>query len=82
VKDIIILTKATRQQSGYKGDDPNYDFFQSLDNVEYTAFKTSMLNRWATKAIKLPLTPNEVYKLAGSWTKQPSCTKGGGYSAT
>jgi hypothetical protein len=25
--------------------------------------------------------PNKIYRLAGDWIKQPSCTKGGGYSA-
>jgi len=32
------------------------DFFHGLDNAKYGAFKTSMLNRWATKAVKPPKT--------------------------
>jgi hypothetical protein len=53
------------------------DFFHGLDNAKYGAFKTSMLNGWATKAIQLPKTPNKIYRLAGSQVKQPTCTKGG-----
>jgi hypothetical protein len=48
------------------------DFFHSLDNQHYAAFKTSMMNGWATTAVKAPKTPNEVYRLAGSWIKQPT----------
>jgi len=58
------------------------DFFHGLDNGRYGAFKTSMLNGWATKAVKPPKTANEIYRLAGSWVKQPTCTDGGGYAAT
>jgi hypothetical protein len=49
-----------------------------LDNGRYGAFKTSMLNRWATKAVKPPKTANEIYRLAGSWVQQPTRTDGGG----
>ncbi len=41
-----------------------------------------MLNGWATKTVKLPKTPNKIYRLAGSWVKQPAHTKGGGYATT
>jgi hypothetical protein len=58
------------------------DFFHGLDNGRYGAFKTSMLNGWATKAVKPPKMANEIYRLAGSWVKQPTRTDGGGYAAT
>jgi hypothetical protein len=48
------------------------DFFHSLDNQCYAAFKTSMIYGWATTAVKAPKTPNELYHLAGSWIKQPT----------
>jgi len=57
------------------------DFFHGLDNQRYAAFKTSMMNGWATTAVKAPKTPNEVYRLAGSWIKQPVRTESG-YAAT
>jgi hypothetical protein len=57
------------------------DFFHGLDNQRYAAFKTSMMNGWATTAVKAPKTPNEVYHLAGSWIKQPTSTESG-YAAT
>jgi hypothetical protein len=57
------------------------DFFHGLDNQRYAAFKTSMMNGWATTAVKAPKTPNEVYRLAGSWIKQPTRTESG-YAAT
>jgi hypothetical protein len=57
------------------------DFFHSLDNQHYAAFKTSMKNGWTTTAVKAPKTPNEVYRLAGSWIKQPTRTESG-YAAT
>jgi len=41
-----------------------------------------MLNGWATKAVKPPKTENEIYRLAGSWVKQPARANGGGYVAT
>jgi hypothetical protein len=53
------------------------DFFHGLDNQRYSAFKTSMMNGWATTAVKAPKTPNEVYRLAGSWIKQPTRTESG-----
>jgi len=40
-----------------------------------------MMNGWATTAVKAPKTPNEVYRLAGSWIKQPTRTESG-YAAT
>jgi hypothetical protein len=57
------------------------DFFLGLDNQRYAAFKTSMMNGWATTAVKAPKTPNEVYRLAGSWIKQPTRMESG-YAAT
>jgi hypothetical protein len=53
------------------------DFFHGLDNQRYATFKTSMMNGWATTAVKAPKTPNEVYRLAGSWIKQPTRTESG-----
>jgi hypothetical protein len=53
------------------------DFFHRLDNQQYAAFKMSMMNMWATTAVKQPKTPNEVYCLAGSWIKQPTRTESG-----
>jgi len=41
-----------------------------------------MLNGWATKAVKPPKMANKIYRLAGSWVKQPTRTDGGGYAAT
>jgi len=57
------------------------DFFHGLDNQRYATFKTSMMNGWATTAVKAPKTPNEVYHLARSWIKQPTRTESG-YAAT
>jgi hypothetical protein len=45
------------------------DFFHGLDQAKYGTFKTNMLNRWATGAIKLPETVNEIYWIAGRWVK-------------
>jgi hypothetical protein len=56
-------------------------FFRGLDNQHYAAFKMSMMNGWATTAVKAPKTPNEMYRLAGSWIKQPTRTESG-YAAT
>jgi hypothetical protein len=56
-------------------------FFHGLDNQHYAAFKMSMMNGWATTAVKAPKTPNEMYRLAGSWIKQPTRTESG-YAAT
>jgi hypothetical protein len=53
------------------------DFFHGLDNQRYAAFKTSMMNGWATTAVKAPKTLNEVYCLAGSWIKQPKRMESG-----
>lgn len=39
------------------------------------------MNGWATSAVKAPKTPNEVYRLAGSWIKQPTRMESG-YAAT
>ena len=57
------------------------DFFHGLDNQLYAALKTSMMNRWATTAVKAPKTPNKVYHLAGNWIKQLTRTESG-YAAT
>jgi hypothetical protein len=40
-----------------------------------------MMNGWAATAVKAPKTPNEVYRMAGSWIKQPTRTESG-YAAT
>ena len=40
-----------------------------------------MMNGWATTAVKAPKTPNKVYRMAGSWIKQPTRTESG-YAAT
>jgi hypothetical protein len=58
------------------------DFFHGLENAKHGAFKTSTLNGWVTKAVQPPKTANEIYRLAGSWVKQPARTDGGGYVAT
>jgi len=58
------------------------DFFHGLDNARYGAFKMSMLNGWATKAVKPPKTANKIHMLAGSWVKHTARTNGGGYAAT
>lgn len=42
------------------------DFFHGLDQAKYGMFKTSMLNGWATGAIKLPEMVNEMYWIASS----------------
>ena len=57
------------------------DFFHGLDNQCYAAFKMSMMKGWATTTVKPPKTTNEVYRLAGSWIKQPTRTESG-YAAT
>jgi hypothetical protein len=51
------------------------DFFHGLDNQCYAAFKMSMMKGWATTTVKPPKTTNEVYRLAGSWIKQPIRTE-------
>ena len=40
-----------------------------------------MMNEWATTAVKAPKMPNKVYRLAGSWIKQPTRMESG-YAAT
>jgi hypothetical protein len=64
-----------------KDEEQAMDFFHGLDNQHYAAFKTSMMNGWATTAVKALKTPNEVYRLVGSWIKQPTRTESG-YAAT
>jgi hypothetical protein len=54
------------------------EFFHGLDNAKYGVFKMSMVNEWATKAVKPPKTANEIYRLADSWVKQTARTDGGG----
>jgi hypothetical protein len=53
------------------------DFFHGLDQGRYATFKTSMLNGWATKAFDPPDTPNDIYRLAGSWVKPVTKMEGG-----
>jgi len=53
------------------------DFFHGLDQGRYATFKTSMLNGWATKAFDPPDTPNDIYRIAGSWVKPATKIKGG-----
>jgi hypothetical protein len=53
------------------------DFFHGLDAGRYGTFKTSMLNGWNLKSIALPETPNEIYRIAGSWVKPLSRIEGG-----
>jgi hypothetical protein len=44
------------------------DFFHGLDAGRYGMFKTNMLNGWnLMRSIALPETPNEIYRIAGSW---------------
>lgn len=56
------------------------DFFHGLNDNKYAVVKTSMLNGLAAKSIMPSSTPNEVYRLAGSWIKQPTHIEGGGYA--
>jgi hypothetical protein len=58
------------------------DSFHGLVNGRYGAFKTSMLNGWAMKAVKPPKMGNKIYRLTVSWVKQSTCTDVGGYAAT
>jgi hypothetical protein len=53
------------------------DFFHRLDNAKYGLFMMAMLNGWALKGITPPKMPNEIYRLAGSWVKQPTHTREG-----
>ena len=78
---VYKATASTSNPVDVKDEIQAMDFFHGLDIQRYGAFKTSMMNGWATKAIKTPKTPNEVYRLAGSWIKQPTRTEGG-YAAT
>jgi hypothetical protein len=52
------------------------DFFHGLDPGRYGAFKTNMLNGWNLRSIALPETPNEIYRIAGSWVKPVSRIEG------
>jgi hypothetical protein len=45
------------------------DFFHGLDPARYGAFRTSMLNGWATKAFAPPQTVNDIYRIAGTWVR-------------
>ncbi len=49
--------------------------------MRYAAFKTSMLNGWATKAFDPPQTVNDIYWIAGAWVK-PTSKPDGGTAAT
>ncbi len=49
--------------------DQALDFFHGLDPARYGAFKTNMLNGWATKAFAPPQTVNEIYRIAGTWVR-------------
>jgi hypothetical protein len=53
------------------------DFFHGLDQGRYATFKTSMLNSWARKAFNPPDTPNDIYRIAGSWVKPATKMEGG-----
>ncbi len=53
------------------------DFFPRLDQGKYAMFKTSMLNRGATKAFDPPETFNDVFRIAGNWVKPKSRLEGG-----
>jgi hypothetical protein len=53
------------------------DFLHGLDQRRYATFKTSMLNGWATKAFDPPDTPNDIYRIAGSWVKSATKIEGG-----
>jgi hypothetical protein len=57
------------------------DFFHGLDQARYAAFKTSMLNGWATKAFDPLKTVNDIYRIAGAWVK-PTSKPDGGTAAT
>ena len=52
-----------------------------MDQARYAAFKTSMLNGWATKAFDPPKTVNDIYRIAGAWVK-PTSKPDGGTAAT
>jgi hypothetical protein len=58
------------------------DFIRGLDNAKYGAFMMAMMSRWASKVTPPPMMSNEIYRLSGSWVKQPTHTKGGGYAVT
>ncbi len=58
----------TRQQE-QKKDQQVLDFFHGLDQGKCAVFKSSMLNGWATKALKPPETVNNIYRIAGNWVK-------------
>jgi hypothetical protein len=53
------------------------DFYHRLDQGRYATFKTSMLNGWARKAFDPPDTPNDIYRIAGSWVKPATKMEGG-----
>jgi len=57
--------------------DQALDFFHGLDQARYATFKTSMMNGWATKAFDPPDTPNNIYRIAGSWVKPATKMEGG-----
>ncbi len=57
------------------------DFFHGLDPARYGAFKTSMLNGWATKAFNPPQTVNEIYRIAVLWVR-PAPRPGGGTASS
>jgi hypothetical protein len=57
------------------------DFFHGLDQARYAAFKTSMLNGWATKAFDPPQMVNDIYRIAGAWVK-PTSKPDGSTAAT
>jgi hypothetical protein len=61
--------------------DQALDFFHGLDPARYRAFKTSMLNGWATKAFAPPQTVNKIYRIAGTWVR-PAPKPDGGTAAS
>jgi hypothetical protein len=83
-RDTYRAYKATGTQSrpvDVPENEQALDFFHGLDQGRYAAFKTSMLNGWATKAFDPPQTVNDIYRIAGTWVR-PSSKPDGGTAAT
>lgn len=52
------------------------DFFHGLDHGKCAAFKSSMLNGWASKAFDSPEMVNKIYRAAENWVKPSSKPEG------